>query len=123
MIDVSELLLDPDFVEPSTIVVLRRTSTVGTTGRNVLAETINNVIAVVQAGNGETLKRLPESAQLSDWITVYSKFVFTADGTGQYPDIVQWNGKRYSVQLKTDYSNWGEGYTRADCLIEGGGNG
>ena len=121
MIDVSELMDDPDFC--TTITVLRRTSTVGTTGRNALAENPNTVTAIVQAGNGETLKRLPESAQLSDWITVYSKFVFTADGMGQYPDIVQWNSKRYVVKLKIDYSNWGEGYTRADCLIEGGGNG
>jgi hypothetical protein len=120
MIDVSDLLLDPDFTQP--IKVFTRTASVNQYGENSLIENSQYVTASVQAGNGETLSRLPQGARLQDWITIYSKFYFTAASTGRYADIVLWEGKRYNVQLLTDYSNWGDGYTMADCLLEGGGN-
>lgn len=121
MIDVSDLLLDPDFAQQLT--VYTRSATVNQYGENELTETTKIITASVQAGDGEMLNRLPHGAQLRDWITVYSKYHFTTDGSGRYADIVLWEGKRYNVQLLTDYSNWGDGYTMADCLLEGGGNG
>lgn len=123
MIDVSDLLLDPDFVEESAVSRLTRIAVVNEYGENVISETQTYITASVQAGNGEILKRLPQATQLTDWITVYSKVVLNVDGVGKYPDIIVYKSRRYNVQLLTDFSNWGEGYTRADCLLEGGGNG
>lgn len=118
-IDVSELLVDPDFVEQTPVTVISRTSTVNNRGRNELAEVSRNVIAVVQPASGNTLKRLPDGAQLSRWCTVYTQQTLKEGGEGGYPDIVVWKGRRYQVQLVADYSNWGAGWTRADCELEG----
>lgn len=120
-IDVSEVLDDPDFQD--NITVIRRASVVGTNGRNAIVEIPSIIMAVVQAGSSETLKRLPDYAALSDTLTVYARYKFIAYSDGQYSDIVLWNGRRYGVQVVSDHTNWGDGYARADCLIEGGGNG
>lgn len=116
-IDVSELMDDPDFGD--NIVLYRRFQTVDTHGETVITPTTVNLIAIVQAGNGETLKRNPEYAVMEDWITIYAIYHFKADGEGYYPDKITWNARNYLVKTVTDYSNWGAGYTRADCLIEG----
>lgn len=116
LIDVTDLLTDPDFTDPITII--SRTSTVDAHGENQLADTSRAAVAVVEAASGETLKRLPAGAVVSDYITVYTNEHLVADSPGGYADVVQWQGKRYQVQVVTDWTNWGPGWTQADCLIE-----
>lgn len=118
-IDVSELLIDSDFTEDGPIQVISRAYEVNEKGRNELTETSRDVIAVVQPASGNTLKRLPDGAQLSKWCTVYTQETLVEADEGRYADIVVWNGRRYQVQIVADYSNWGAGWTRADCLLEG----
>lgn len=120
-IDVNEIINDPDFQD--TITFERRTQTINDYGEGVLSGTPTNMLAVVQAGNGETLKRNPEYSVMEDWITIYAAFNFRADGDGYFADKITWNGRTFQVKTVTDYMNWGEGYTRADCLIEGAQNG
>lgn len=116
LIDVTELLTDPDFTDHITI--LSRTSSVNTHGENQLTETSRAAVAVVEAGSGETLKRLPAGAVLTDYITVYTREHLVADSPGGYADVILWDGKRYLVQVVTSWTNWGPGWTQADCLIE-----
>lgn len=116
-IDVSELMTDPDFTDMVTIT--HRAQTISDYGETVLTPTTQSITAIVQAGNGETLKRNPEYSVMEDWITIYSTIHFVSDGGGKYTDQILWNGRTYNVKSVVDFSNWGNGYTRADCLIEG----
>lgn len=118
-IDVSELMIDTDFVEPSPITVNRQTHTISDYGETVLTTSSQTITAIVQMGNTDALKRNPEAAVMHDLITVYSKFVFISGGENNYADRVVFGGRNYLVSSISDYSNWGAGYTRADCLIEG----
>ena len=68
LIDVSELLTDPDFT--NTVTLIRRASTVNTYGENVMTETQSTITAVVQGANTESLERVPEGARLSDLIEI-----------------------------------------------------
>ena len=101
LIDVSELLTDPDFT--STVTLIRRASTVNTYGENVMTETQSTITAVVQGANTESLERVPEGARLSDLIEVYYKGRLTAESPSGYADIVVWDGDpldaRTSVRL------------------------
>lgn len=117
LIDVSELMTDPDFT--NTISLTRRTQTISDYGETVLTGITGDATVVVQAGNGETLKRNPEYSVMTDWITIYAKIDFRADGNGYYADKITWGGRTFQVKTVTDFMNWGDGYTRADCLIEG----
>lgn len=116
-IDVSEIVTDPDFQD--TIALTRRTQTINDYGEIAFTSTSSTMLAVVQAGNGETLERNPGYSIMTDWITVYASFDFRADGSGYYADKITFGGRTFQVKTVTDFMNWGVGYTRADCLIEG----
>ena len=64
LVDVSELMLDPDFVQPLTLV--RRTPTVDSYGENQLAEAPQSVVGSVQPIDGNTLHRLPDEFRVAN---------------------------------------------------------
>lgn len=116
-IDVSDLLLDPDFLD--TVTLIRRSIAVDGNGEGVLTETPSSVKMCVQGANTETLLRMPEGARLSDIVTVYYRGVLTAESAGGYADIIVWGGKRYQVkEVPEDFMNYGNGFTMANCLLE-----
>lgn len=117
LIDVSELLTDPDFT--NTVTLIRRASTVNTYGENAMTETQSTITAVVQGANTESLERVPEGARLSDLIDVYYKGQLTAESPSGYADIIVWGGKRYQVfEVVEDFMNFGAGFTKAVCKLE-----
>lgn len=117
LIDVSELLTDPDFT--NTVTLIRRASTVNTYGENVMTETQSTITAVVQGANTESLERVPEGARLSDLIDVYYKGQLTAESPSGYADVIVWGGKRYQVfEVVEDFMNFGAGFTKAVCKLE-----
>lgn len=117
LIDVSELLTDPDFT--NTVMLIRRASSVNSYGENVLTETSSSITAVVQGANTETLERVPEGARLSDLIDVYYKGALHAESPSGYADVIVWGGKRYQVfQVIEDFLNFGAGFTKAVCKLE-----
>lgn len=117
LIDVSELLTDPDFT--NTVTLIRRASTVNTYGENVMTETQSTITAVVQGANTESLERVPEGVRLSDLIDVYYKGPLTAESPSGYADIIVWGGKRYQVfEVVEDFMNFGAGFTKAVCKLE-----
>lgn len=122
-IDVSEIITDPDFQDSVTLI--RRTSVVNSTGRNVLAESSSTVKMIVQPAKPDDLKRLPDSVRRQDAINVWYRGTLSSDASGVYPDIVVWNSKRFQVYTSDPFGNWanGTGYTEAICaLIEAGHN-
>lgn len=117
LIDVSELLTDPDFT--NTVTLIRRSSTVNTYGENTMVETSSSITAVVQGANTESLERVPEGARLSDLIDVYYKGQLTAESPSGYADIIVWQGRRYQVfEVVEDFMNYGAGFTKAVCKLE-----
>ena len=117
LIDVSELLTDPDFTNQVTLV--RRLSTVNTYGENVMTESVSTITVVVQSLGKESLRRVPEGARLSGMIDVYYKGALYAEQPGGYADIIVWGGNRYQVfELAEDFMNYGSGFTKAICKLE-----
>jgi hypothetical protein len=115
-IDVSELMLDPDFVMNFTIV--RRTSTVNNFGENVLAETTVSAVGSIQAATGETAKRLPDGVQLSKFKTIFTKAVIRADSAGQYQDQIEYKSQRYNVFQVLPWEDFGAGWYMVDVELE-----
>lgn len=117
-IDVSDVLLDPDFV--SSVTLIRRSANVDGHGENVLTETVlPNQLMSVQGAKGEVLERMPEGARLTDIITVFYRGELTTEADNGYGDVIVWNGKRYQVkEVPQNFMNFGAGFTVADCLLE-----
>ena len=116
-IDVTDIVNDPDFVD--CISIIRRTSTVGTNGRNTTVETPIAARGIVQAVKGNDLARLPEGARISEYISVFTQTpVYIDNATPGYSDLILWNGLRYRVTVVSPWLNWGRGWVRADCVME-----
>lgn len=104
LVDVSELMTDPDFAE-----------TIGI--RRALAPTMSNegvvtlafaaqvpIVAIVQPATEADLKMLPEGVNLTDVICVWSAGEMSvADETGKGSDILIVNSKSYRVVKREDW--------------------
>lgn len=118
MLDVSDILLDPELTDLVTLI--HRQSNVNGHGENELTETVvPNVRMCVQGAGPEALERVPDAARLTDIITVYYRGELIAESPGGYCDVIVWKGRRYQVKvIPNNFSNYGAGYTMADCLLE-----
>jgi hypothetical protein len=117
LIDVSELLIDPDFTDQATLIT--RTVQNEPNGKANVIETSQTITAVIQSGAQGSLDKYPEGSRLSDSITVYYRGELRMCNTGGLADVIVWQGRRYQVtDVDQDYLNWGSGYTRAICALE-----
>ncbi|MDQ0507407.1 hypothetical protein [Xanthobacter agilis] len=117
LLDVSELLTDPDFAD--TITVYRQAVTIGDTGRSGRAETATSTVAVVTPDQWSTLQRQAEGSNVSETITVITQFRLIASMDGYDADEIAWNGKRYVVRAVGDCSRYGAGFVEASCDLKG----
>lgn len=116
-IDVSDLLSDPDFIDP--IQLIRRTATVSEgTGENVIVELVTNSFASVQPANAKQIQRLPEELRSSDVRSFYLRAEIVKDATAAYPDILVFAGKRFTIQTAAPWGNWGSGWHEGVCVAE-----
>ncbi len=115
-VDVSELTLDPDFVDPC--VLIHRTTTVNSFGENILTESNFKTVGSVQPASGKTLQRLPEALRLADVSSFWIKAGIVVGAGVTYPDIISFRGRRYQVQTVQDWSNWGAGWAEGTCIAE-----
>lgn len=115
-IDVSDILLDPDFT--SSFIIVNRVPTINSYGENTIVETEINTIGSVQAAGKETAKRLPDGVQLSNFITLFTKTEIIADASGKYVDQIKWKGRTYNVFQVLPWDNFGGGWYMVDCELQ-----
>jgi hypothetical protein len=122
LLDVSELLLDPD-LGGEVLVVYRRTQNISAKGR-VSAPPV--LVAPAPVGNVQPLDaaplvRGPDQQNLPKLLQVITNFRLRsasrdAGDTQEYqPDIVVWGGDQYVVNMVADWSRYGAGFVRAEC--------
>lgn len=116
LIDVSELLLDPDFI--SSLTLIHRTATVDDFGQTVLTEKTFDTVGSVQPASNREMQRLPEALRTSDIRVFYIKSEIQSDGDDQYPDIILFQGFRYQVKSIESWLNYGQGWNMGTCVRE-----
>lgn len=116
LIDVSDVLADPDFVDQ--INIIHRKPTVDVYGQNTLVETGVPAFGSVQPASGKALQRLPEALRVANVMSFWVRGQIVSDGRCQYPDILVFNGSRFAVQTVMDWSNWGDGWCEGTCVRE-----
>lgn len=124
-LDVSDVLLDPDFVDRS-LVCVRQAQTVGDNGIAVDTQTSMPFSGVVTNDTGNILIRQAQGEHITGSITVHTRFRLT-DGSNSYSaDQVVWNGATYTVSNVADWSTYGCGFVAATCdliPLSGGADG
>ena len=117
LVDVSQLIVDPDFCNSFTLI--KRSEVINVYGEMVLTETPSTVLGVIQDISPEMLKRAGDDAQLWDGITVWYRGKLEAQSPNGYCDVVVWNGYRYLVKLVNEqFMNFASGWTEALCAKE-----
>ena len=116
-IDVSELLLDPDFV--NSLQLIHRTATISSLGKNVITEQAAiTTVGSVQPASQKDIMRMPEAMRLKDVRAFWIKAEILTDGSSQYPDIIVFGGKRFQVFAVEPWNNNGAGWNKGICVAE-----
>jgi hypothetical protein len=118
-LDVSSLLLDPDFAQRLTIE--RRTDQVGANGRTVQTpqiitpKPIGVVLPVDTAIGGNALERNPDEQHRGAALEIITKFRLQGPAPGFQPDVLVYEGNRYIITIVNTLSKYGAGFIRAEC--------
>jgi hypothetical protein len=112
IIDVSELLSDPDFVQDFTVIRYTRSMV---NGRVVDTSGSFPAVGSIQPSSGATLRLLPEAERLGSFITVVTQTKLQPLTTTNAPDVVQWHGNNFRVRTVNDWSDYGQGFYSAVC--------
>ena len=104
MINVSELITDPDFCQPFTII---RTEGTWQNGLFVKQETQINVIGVAEPVTGKDLDIQIESDRANNVMTFYTLVELKVSPDGSISDFILFNGKRYKLFQVSNYSDFG----------------
>lgn len=113
-LNVSRVLLSREFVD-KTLVCIRNAQSVGNDGIAVNTPTNTPFFGVVTSDRGDVLVRMAEGSKVTGTIYVHSQFPLSAGAAGQDADIIQWNGRKYTVTDANNYSTYGAGFTCARC--------
>jgi hypothetical protein len=116
LVDVTELLGDPDFVGP--IRQISRQYRVDSFGKNVLTECPHDTVGSVQPISPADLQRLPEQLRVGNLMTFFMKGTITASSPGKYTDVLMYRGLRFQVLTVNDWSAWGAGWCEGACVAE-----
>lgn len=116
LVDVSELLHDPDFVDQMTVIT--RLPAVNSLGENTLKECPVVSVGSVQPASGKTIFKLPEEFRVANVSSFWFQGEITASAPGKYSSIIVFKGRRYQVQLVFDWTNFGAGWCEGTCVAE-----
>ena len=113
LLDVTDILSDPDFADTITVIRTVQVISSGGIASDGNTQTFPSVQAVVQPDKGRSIQRLAEGARVTDAIKIYTTFVLTAGSGPTEADAVVWNGGTYVVVNVRDWSRFGAGYVEA----------
>jgi hypothetical protein len=111
MIEISDLLADPDFAQPFDII--RETVTLVQGRAQTSSTTIPGVMGVIQPASVDDLVLfVPEGERANEWISIWCpQEIRAADGVSKFSDVIVWRGKRYRVAKAKPWET--QGYYRA----------
>lgn len=117
MIDVAELMTDPDMAQP--FQVERASGSFANEGEWAQTVATINMTGIVQPAKDAELQLLPEGARLGNVIAVYcAQELRIDDADAQRSDVVVWHGNPYRVVAAKHWSDHGywkvlaEGFVR-----------
>ena len=117
LLDVSEVINDPLFTSPVTLIKMAETINDDGEHQWVVFEAITGVQAVVTSDQ-KTIERLPDALQRSGTIIVRVLAAKAPEKFGAAYDAVIWRGRRFVVKDCADYSQFGAGFLRLTCWPE-----
>lgn len=116
LLDVSEILLDPDFVDMS--LVCHRSAQV-TDDDGFTKNSMQNLpfAGVVTVDRSLEAKRMEAGQAIGGAILIVTQFRLTQGYQGVDADIVTYQGRKYRVTFVDPYTAYGAGFVQAHCEL------
>ena len=106
-ISVTEVVNDPDFTDPVTVV--RQQTTVGNDGLLVITEQQIQIYASIQSASGDDLLMTPDLARTESTYEIITTFPLLTATDSTAADEVIWSGWRFTVINVGRFGNWAGG--------------
>lgn len=113
MINIGELITDPDFAQPGGINIIRRKCEI-VNHRPVPTETVLNVPGIITIASDTSVEKLPEADRSTEDIHIFTHEQLLTTGRkddtavdGYLSDIVIWQGVKYIVMKCLDDTQYG----------------
>ncbi|MBC8947221.1 head-tail adaptor [Xenorhabdus indica] len=115
-LDVSDILLDPDFVDTS-LVCHRNTQTTDDDGITTNTAQAIPFAGVVTVDRALEARRMEAGQTINGAILVITQFRLTQGQPGLDADIVTYQGRQYRVTFVDPYTAYGSGFVQAHCEL------
>lgn len=115
-LDVTDVLLDPDFCDTS-LVCKRSTQSVdadGFTSNSTVSQSFSGVVTVDRSLEA---RRMASGQTIDGAILVVTQFRLTQGQPGIDADVVTYNGRDYRVTFVDSYVRYGAGFVQAHCEL------
>lgn len=121
-LDVSEVITDPLFTSPVTLISVAESTDVN--GNPKWSDGKTATIQAVVTSDLKQIQRLPEALRREGTILVRFMIADAPEGfQGGGFDALTWRGKRFVVKDCADYSQFGQGFYRMTCVPEDANDG
>jgi len=116
-LDMSEVLLSPEFLD-TTLIVKRNEQSVDDDGftTNIITET--PFAGVVTVDRSLEARRMQAGQVIGGAILIVTVFRLTNGNTGIDADIVTYRGRDYRVTFVDPYTAYGAGFVQAHCELQ-----
>ncbi|EKN4689866.1 head-tail adaptor [Yersinia ruckeri] len=115
-LDVTEVLLDPDFVD-TTLVCHRQQQTVDDDGFTTNTPQDTHFSGVVTVDRSLEAKRMQAGQNINGAILIVTQFRLTQGQPGLDADVVTYRGRKYRVTFVDPYTAYGAGFVQAHCEL------
>ncbi|QIP93137.1 head-tail adaptor [Serratia fonticola] len=115
-LDVTEVLLDPDFVD-TTLVCHRQIQTVDDDGFTTNTPQDSTFSGVVTVDRSLEAKRMQAGQNINGAILIVTQFRLTQGQQGLDADVVTYRGREYRVTFVDPYTAYGAGFVQAHCEL------
>lgn len=116
-LDVSDVLLDPDFLSKG-IICTRTAVTANDKGRSDTVITSHSFNGVVTSNDGFKLDRKPDGTIIKGAINIHTRFVLTEGDANHQADEIKWQGRDYIVTQVKPNLQYGRGFIKAICILK-----
>ncbi|PHM39272.1 head-tail adaptor [Xenorhabdus mauleonii] len=115
-LDVTEVLFDPDFCDPS-LTYKRRQSVIDADGFPSTRETVFHFSGVVTVDRSVEAQIRMSGQTVTGNILIVTTERLTAGETGRIGDIVTYQNREYLVKSVDPYTAYGAGFVQAHCEL------
>ncbi|WP_145524841.1 head-tail adaptor [Yersinia rohdei] len=115
-LDVTEVLLDPDFVD-TTLVCHRQLQTVDDDGFTNNTPQDTPFSGVVTVDRSLEAKRMQAGQNINGAILIVTQFRLTQGQPGLDADVVTYRGRKYRVTFVDPYTAYGVGFVQSHCEL------